>query len=85
LFTLSEHTWPGVSLEQPFSKEPVMRTERIAACLTALILALGAIVIAATITLSTGHSVWKGHTLTRDVSTGSATTLQLPSSTYYDD
>jgi hypothetical protein len=61
-----------------------MPTKRIVACLIAAIMAFGAIAVAATTAFTTGHSVWKGHTLTHTASIDSAGTLHVPGSTYFD-
>jgi len=62
-----------------------MRTQRLVAYLVVAVLAFGAFTIAATIALTSGHSAWKGHTLTHNASIDSGTTLRAPAGTYYDD
>lgn len=61
-----------------------MHTKRIVVCLIAVVMAFGTFAVAATAAFSTGHSVWKGHTLTHEASIDPAATLQAPDSTYYD-
>jgi hypothetical protein len=59
-----------------------MRTKRMVACLIAAVMAFGVFAVAATTVFATGHSLWKGHTLTRTASIDPAATL--PAGTYYD-
>ena len=62
-----------------------MRTKRMVACLIATVMAFGAFAVAATTTLTSGHSARIGHTLTQNAAIDSSSTFQAPASTYHDD
>jgi hypothetical protein len=62
-----------------------MRTRRIVACLIAAVMAFGAFTVAATTTLTSGHSAMKGHSLIHNAAVDSSSTLQAPGTTYWDD
>jgi hypothetical protein len=61
-----------------------MHTKRIVACLIAAVMAFSAFAVAATTAFTSGHSVWKGHTLTHEASIDPSATLSVPAGTYHD-